>query len=89
MAYEIPRRPLERGWEGRTVAAAIVFGFFVWLWIDGGLGRPRLDANIVWTIPLFVLGFLAYEAIAHTIDGLLAAARRRRSAGGFASGEEE
>jgi hypothetical protein len=53
----------------RIVSAAAVLGFFAWLWSKGAIAPGSLGWLRV--IPLFLIGFLAFEVIAHAVESAL------------------
>ena len=57
----------------RSASAIVVAAFFAWLWSKGAIAPGSLGWLRV--VPLFLLGFLAYEVIAYAIES--AAASRR------------
>jgi hypothetical protein len=57
----------------RLASAAAVLGFFAWLWSKGAIAPGSLGWLRV--IPLFLLGFLAFEVIAHAVESALDTAR--------------
>jgi hypothetical protein len=57
----------------RLASAVVVLGFFAWLWSKGAIAPGSLGWLRV--IPLFLLGFLAFEVLAHAGEAALDTAR--------------
>lgn len=55
----------------RSASALVVAAFFAWLWSKGAIAPGSLGWLRV--VPLFLLGFLAYEVIAYAAESALAA----------------
>jgi hypothetical protein len=53
----------------RSASALLVAGFFAWLWSRGAIAPGSLGWLRV--VPLFLLGFLAYEVIAYAAQSAL------------------
>jgi len=53
----------------RAASGALVLAFFAWLWSKGAIAPGSLGWLRV--IPLFLLGFLAFEVIAHAVESAL------------------
>jgi hypothetical protein len=62
----------------RLASAAAVCGFLFWLWSKGAIAPGSLGWLRV--IPLFLLGFLAFEGLAHAGEAALHSRERRDSA---------
>jgi hypothetical protein len=62
----------------RAASAVVVLGFFAWLWSRGAIAPGSLGWLRV--IPLFLLGFLAFEGLAHAGEAALHSRDRRDSA---------
>ena len=55
----------------RSASALVVAAFFAWLWSRGAIAPGSLGWLRV--VPLFLLGFLAYEVIAYAAQSAVAA----------------
>jgi hypothetical protein len=53
----------------RAAAAALVLGFFAWLWTKGAIAPGSLGWLRV--LPLFLLGFIAFEGLAYAAEAAL------------------
>jgi len=55
----------------RSASALVVAAFFAWLWSKGAI----VPGSLGWlrVVPLFMIGFLAYEVIAYAAQSALAA----------------
>jgi hypothetical protein len=62
----------------RLASAAAVCGFFAWLWSKGAIAPGSLGWLRV--IPLFLLGFLAFEGLAHAGEAALHSRERDSAA---------